>query len=176
MTADVTALPFRTGAFDVVVAAFVVNHLPDPVAGLTELRRVTRPGGAVLASTFSVGPGGRQGRGGRGCGGARLRRRPTGTPTCRSARSAVGDPASVERALAAAGFARWSVTEEPVDVGLTEPADVVRYRLALPHLHAFVATLSADARAAFVADAVDAVAATGERFAPRGASRRSPSA
>ncbi len=52
---------------------------------------------------------------------------------------AVGDPASVERALAAAGFARWTVTEEPVDVGLTEPADVVRYRLAVPHLHRFVA-------------------------------------
>ncbi len=42
---------------------------------------------------------------------------------------AVGDPASFERILAAAGFARWTVTEEPVDVGLTEPADVVRYRL-----------------------------------------------
>ena len=54
VTADVTALPFRDRAFDVVVAAFVVNHLPDPVAGLTELRRVTRRGGAVLASTFSV--------------------------------------------------------------------------------------------------------------------------
>ena len=27
VAADVTALPFRTGAFDVVVAAFVVNHL-----------------------------------------------------------------------------------------------------------------------------------------------------
>ena len=54
MTADVTALPFRSGAFDVVVAAFVVNHLPDPVAGLSELRRVTRAGGAVLVSTFSV--------------------------------------------------------------------------------------------------------------------------
>ena len=54
VTADVTALPFRDRAFDVVVAAFVVNHLPDPVAGLAELRRVTRPRGAVLASTFSV--------------------------------------------------------------------------------------------------------------------------
>ena len=54
VTADVTALPFRDRAFDVVVAAFVVNHLPDPVVGLTELRRVTRRGGAVLASTFSV--------------------------------------------------------------------------------------------------------------------------
>ena len=55
-------------------------------------------------------------------------------------------PGLVERALAAAGFARWTVTEEPVDVGLTEPADVVRYRLGMPHLHRFVARLPADAR------------------------------
>ena len=31
VAADVTGLPFRDGVFDVVVAAFVVNHLPDPV-------------------------------------------------------------------------------------------------------------------------------------------------
>ena len=53
VTADVTALPFRPGTFDVVVAAFVINHLEDPVAGLAEFRRVARRGGVVLASTFS---------------------------------------------------------------------------------------------------------------------------
>src|SRR3954447_17181851 len=31
VTADVTALPFKAGSFDVVAAAFVVNHLSDPV-------------------------------------------------------------------------------------------------------------------------------------------------
>jgi ubiquinone/menaquinone biosynthesis C-methylase UbiE len=34
-------------------AAFVLNHLTDPSTGLTELARVTRPGGAVLAAVFS---------------------------------------------------------------------------------------------------------------------------
>jgi len=79
---------------------------------------------------------------------------------------AVGGASELESVVAAAGFSSWAVTEGPVDVGLTRPADVVRYRLALPHLHAFVETLEAEARAAFVLDATEAVARTGERFAP----------
>ena len=43
---------------------------------------------------------------------------------------------------------------------------MVRYRLAVPHLHRFVVSLSVDARDAFVADAVEAVRRTGDRFAP----------
>jgi SAM-dependent methyltransferase len=53
---DVTALPLRTSSVDGAVAGFVVNHLPDPVAGLAELGRVTRAGGPVLATTFAVEP------------------------------------------------------------------------------------------------------------------------
>ena len=45
--ADVEALPFEDGAFDVVHAHQVLQHLPDPVAALREMRRVTRPGGVV---------------------------------------------------------------------------------------------------------------------------------
>jgi len=50
---DITSLPLRTGVFDAVVAAFVLNHIAPVPKGLRELARVTRPGGAVLASTFS---------------------------------------------------------------------------------------------------------------------------
>lgn len=50
---DICALPFATGAFDAAVAAFVLNHLTDPAAGLAEMRRVTRPGGAVLAAVYA---------------------------------------------------------------------------------------------------------------------------
>ncbi len=165
VAADVTALPFRSGAFDVVVAAFVVNHLPDPTAGLAELRRVTRPGGAVLASTFSVERAAAKGAVD-GVAAAHGFVTPEWYGDLQECAHAIGDPASVERALAAAGFTRWSVTEESIDVGLTEPADVVRYRLAVPHLHRFVVSLPAEARAAFVADAVEAVRRTGEPFAP----------
>ena len=40
--ADAHALPFGDGRFDVVVAAEVLEHLPDPVAGLKEMARVGR--------------------------------------------------------------------------------------------------------------------------------------
>ncbi|WP_434061980.1 class I SAM-dependent methyltransferase [Actinotalea lenta] len=45
--ADVMALPFESGSFDVVHAHQVLQHLPDPVGALREMRRVTRPGGLV---------------------------------------------------------------------------------------------------------------------------------
>ncbi|HXC72000.1 MAG TPA: class I SAM-dependent methyltransferase [Pyrinomonadaceae bacterium] len=42
------ALPYEDGTFDLVTALDVVEHLDDDLAGLTELRRVLRPGGRVL--------------------------------------------------------------------------------------------------------------------------------
>lgn len=45
--ADSGRLPLRDGAFDAVLAAGLVHHLPDPAAGLRELARVTAPGGRL---------------------------------------------------------------------------------------------------------------------------------
>jgi ubiquinone/menaquinone biosynthesis C-methylase UbiE len=50
---DALALPFATGVFDATVAAFSLNHLSDPAAGLREAARVTRRGGALAASAYA---------------------------------------------------------------------------------------------------------------------------
>jgi SAM-dependent methyltransferase len=46
--ASVEALPFRAGAFDLVCATDVVEHLDDDVAALDGMRRVAAPGGYLL--------------------------------------------------------------------------------------------------------------------------------
>jgi SAM-dependent methyltransferase len=52
--ADVQELPFADGAFDTVVAAWMLYHVPDVGRGLAEIARVLRPGGALIAVTNSV--------------------------------------------------------------------------------------------------------------------------
>jgi ubiquinone/menaquinone biosynthesis C-methylase UbiE len=52
--ADIRALPLAAQSIDDAVAAFALNHLTVPSAGLAELARVTRPGGAVLAAVSST--------------------------------------------------------------------------------------------------------------------------
>ena len=46
--ADARRLPFADGSADAFFAAGLVNHLPDPQAGLAELARVTRPDGLLI--------------------------------------------------------------------------------------------------------------------------------
>jgi SAM-dependent methyltransferase len=46
------ALPFEEDSFDLALAQLVVHFMTDPVAGLAEMRRVTRPGGTVAASVW----------------------------------------------------------------------------------------------------------------------------
>jgi SAM-dependent methyltransferase len=51
--ADVQSLPFADGAFDCVVAAWMLYHVPDLDRGIAELARVLRPGGTLVAVTNS---------------------------------------------------------------------------------------------------------------------------
>ena len=46
--ADICALPFADGMFDLVLVIEVLEHVPDPVAALAEVRRVAR--GHLVAS------------------------------------------------------------------------------------------------------------------------------
>jgi len=45
-------LPFRDATFDLTLAQLVVHFMTDPVAGLAEMARVTRPGGTVAATVW----------------------------------------------------------------------------------------------------------------------------
>jgi SAM-dependent methyltransferase len=48
-------LPFADGTFELALAQLVIHFMADPVAGLSEMRRVTRPGGQVAATVWDCG-------------------------------------------------------------------------------------------------------------------------
>nr|WP_300147358.1 methyltransferase domain-containing protein [Propionicimonas sp.] len=54
--ASLPGLPFPDGAFDLVSANFVVNHVPDPRAAVSELARVLAPGGRLGVSVWPDDP------------------------------------------------------------------------------------------------------------------------
>ncbi len=51
-TAD--SLPYDDDTFDLAAACLVVHFMPDPVAGLAEMARVTRPGGRTAAAVWDL--------------------------------------------------------------------------------------------------------------------------
>lgn len=57
--AGAESLPLPDNAVDVALAQLVVHFMSDPVAGLREMARVTRPGGTVAACTWDLSPKGR---------------------------------------------------------------------------------------------------------------------
>ncbi|MES5047190.1 class I SAM-dependent methyltransferase [Rhizobium nepotum] len=53
--AEATALPFKDGSFDGVMAMHMFYHLSDPSKGIAEMYRVLRPGGFLAVTTNGVG-------------------------------------------------------------------------------------------------------------------------
>jgi SAM-dependent methyltransferase len=54
LVGSVEALPVDDASFDLVLCTQVLEHVDDPLRAVSELRRVTAPGGRVLASTHGV--------------------------------------------------------------------------------------------------------------------------
>jgi SAM-dependent methyltransferase len=50
LSADATRLPFPDDAFDAVIAAEILEHIPDDTAAFAEIARVLRPGGTVAVT------------------------------------------------------------------------------------------------------------------------------
>ncbi|MDD7940266.1 class I SAM-dependent methyltransferase [Actinomycetospora lutea] len=162
------ALPLRDDAVDDSVAAFVLNHVDDPAAALRELARVTRPGGAVLATA------------------------PGATTAHRTVRDRIdavaadagftppdwyahlttvqapllGDVPAMRGAARAAGLVDVAVTEHVADVGVERPEDLVDYRLGQAHVAGWLAGLAEGERDALRRAAIAAVAPVMEPYRP----------
>jgi ubiquinone/menaquinone biosynthesis C-methylase UbiE len=157
VAADVGALPVHDRSVDDVVAAFVLNHLTEPVVALREIARVLRPGGAVLATVYSND--------------SRSEARDRIDETALAwgmevpdwyrelkvaAAPLLGSPETMERAVRAAGFVDVHVEETAMEVGVDTVDDLVDYRLGQANYTEFMASLSDDERRAFRHAAVEA--------------------
>jgi ubiquinone/menaquinone biosynthesis C-methylase UbiE len=162
VAADAVALPFRDGGFDLVLAAFCLNHLGSLAAGLAEARRV---GAAIAASMFAPGwthPAkqavddvvrsfGYQ---------------PPAWHTILAPGSRASDPQVLAQCAAAAGFTRVQARTTAVPTRLATAAELVSWRLGMAHIAPFIRSLDEPRRAAVRRAAVQAVAATSGREPP----------
>jgi ubiquinone/menaquinone biosynthesis C-methylase UbiE len=153
--ADLYHLPLRSNGLDAVLAPFVLNHVDQPVDALAELAGCVRPGGVVLASTFSV----RDRppvkaqidavvvRHGGQLPDAYLWMRDALAPL-------IGTADAMADAARRAGLRTVDAIETVVDTGVSEPADLVAYRFAMPQAARFLDSLPPAERADIVAEAV----------------------
>jgi ubiquinone/menaquinone biosynthesis C-methylase UbiE len=163
---DISRLPLVDGAVVGAAAAFVLNHLADPVAALVEMRRAIRRGGFVIASVFSIAD--------RPAAKAVIERTlaaagwepPEWYRFLKSVDGQLGSAATMRGAAEDAELEHIDVVEGPVRTGVTDPRDIVRIRLSQPQLARFVAGLDDAARRQIVDECVAAVAELGEAFDP----------
>jgi hypothetical protein len=154
VAADAVALPFRDHSFDLVLAAFCLNHLDSLASGLAEARRVAA---AITASTF--GPGGDHPAKGAvdevlGSFGYQ----PPSWYARLSPGSRAGDPEMLAECAAAAGFTEVRVRTTAVRTGLVTPAELASWRLGLAQVAPFLRSLDPTDRAAVRRAAEQAVA------------------
>jgi len=154
VAADAVALPFRDHSFDLVLAAFCLNHLDSLAAGLAEARRV---GAAIAASTFAPG----WDHPAKGAVDEVLGSfgyQPPAWHACLSPGSRAGDPEMLAERAAAAGFTDVRVRTTAVRTELVTPAALASWRLGLAQVAPFLRSLDSTDRAAVRRAAEHAVA------------------
>jgi SAM-dependent methyltransferase len=154
VTADAVALPFRDHRFDLVLAAFCLNHLDALAAGLAEARRV---GGAIAASVFAPGwthPA-------KDAVDSVLRAsgyRPPDWYTALAPGARASDPDALAAAAAKAGFTGVQARTIDVRTELAAPAGLAAWRLGMAHVAPFLRSMEPSAGSALRAAAEQAVA------------------
>jgi SAM-dependent methyltransferase len=144
VVADAYRLPFADDAFDLVLAAAVIGHLPDPVRALRESRRV---GAALAASAFAADfdhPAKAAVDGALAPFGFRV---PDWYLTFkRDVERQVGDPARFAEFAASAGYVGVRSRTVEVVTGVSSPAALAAWRLGMAYLSPFLASLDEDER------------------------------
>jgi SAM-dependent methyltransferase len=163
---DISRLPLVDDAVDGAAAAFVLNHLADPVVALVEMRRVVRRGGFILASVFSIAHPAAARSAIDGALAAAGWEPPDWYRFFKSVERQLGSAAGMRLAAQTASLEHIDVVEGPVATGVTDPRDIVRYRLSQPQRALFVAGLSEATRRRVIDDCVAAVAELGEPYNP----------
>jgi SAM-dependent methyltransferase len=155
VAADATALPFASGSFDLVIAAFVLGHLDRLASGLAEARRV---GLGLAASAFPAGWTHPAKAGVDAVLYSHGYRPPAWYPAFKLGTEArAGDPAVLARQARAAGFAEASVRTIVVPTGVSAPDELASWRLGMAHVAPFVSSLDPAGRASVRSAAVAAV-------------------
>jgi ubiquinone/menaquinone biosynthesis C-methylase UbiE len=165
---DVMRLPFPNAQFDAAVASFVLNHLTDPVRGLVELARTLRAHGAVLATVYANS--------------SQNANRDTVDEVARAhgwippawyrelkatAAPLLGATTPMRAAATAAGLVEINVTDEPVDVKVTQPEALIDYRFGQAHFAEWLAGLHPNERATARTAAIEAISDSMQPYQPR---------
>lgn len=163
LVADATALPFPDGTFDLALAAFSLNHLADPAAGLREASRVVCSGGAVLASSYADDDTHPVKRAVEDALAKRGWRSPAWQQTMYRERAPqLADEEGCGRAVDDARL-EATITRLRVELTALDARSIVAWRLGMAQHASFVAELTPDEREAVI---VDVLSAVGEPFPP----------
>jgi ubiquinone/menaquinone biosynthesis C-methylase UbiE len=164
---DAERLPFRSGGFDAAVACFCLSHLEDPVPALREVRRVLRPGGALVTATFRRedpphpakslvdGAAVQFGFG-----------YPAWYAAYKEREAQAARPETLLAQAETAGLVAVCLQEVRVETGVETAEALVRLRLGMAYLAPFVGSLPGGRRAALVQAACEALGPAPQPWRP----------
>jgi len=140
---DALALPFKPGAFDVVLAPFSLNHLEEPAAGVREAARV---GELLVASTYAADDDHPAKAAVETALSEAGWERPTWYETLKSAMAAWGTVERARAVIESGGMRPRLVEHRQVEFPELGPGDMVAWRMGLAQSASFVEALEPEAQ------------------------------